>query len=489
MPYAPDYEQLIQPLSPMGFQDPERSDVPVGELPPNPLLEMVQQKKQQELQPQSEAYDPTGKTVEQIYAETGRQGELDQMGFTTPQLKSVPGTQGGTFTMQSRDITPVTPEGVPTVTQAYGNKNPIEKYSGGVNLGTDFRADEGTELRTPQGKWIVESAQPGWNQGSGNLVKIRNDKGESMAFEHLSKLEVQSGQELQPGQVLGLSGNTGNSTGPHASIPYKNEQGQYQDVLDTPYAQDVFGAPKKAEPGQLPTSGYTEEGVTVEAPSLKTELKTALEDQVKFEDEQLTQGLPKSTAEILTEAPEATPSAQVNEQFYQSLPSNLQGEAKKTAPLIIDALKAEGITDPAVIGYALATAEHESGFKPKSEVMASRGKNARNDYIANLQDNYEGGRDYHGRGLIQLTHKGNYEKYGKRIGEDLVSNPDRLLDPEVSSKVLAAYIKDAGVADAVTAGDYDQARVRVQGRGALNSQFIGNTREITRKAQEWAGYF
>jgi predicted chitinase/surface antigen len=185
--------------------------------------------------------------------------------------------------------------------------------------------------------------------------------------------------------------------------------------------------------------------------------------------------------------PQATPQAQaiqqVSDRVLSLLPESQREAAKTAIPYITKALQDEGILTPKTLGYALATASHESGFVPKEEIMAQFGKNARNNYIAGLQQNYDGGTDYRGRGFIQLTHKSNYDKFGKRIGEDLVTNPDRLLDPVVSSKVLAAYMKDNGVVDAVEKGDYDTARVRVQGRGALNSEFIQNTRDIASLAQ------
>lgn len=49
---------------------------------------------------------------------------------------------------------------------------------------------------------------------------------------------------------------------------------------------------------------------------------------------------------------------------------------------------------------------------------------------------------FRGRGYNQLTFKGNYERYGKMIGMDLVSNPDLVNKPEVAIKVLAAYFID-----------------------------------------------
>jgi len=44
---------------------------------------------------------------------------------------------------------------------------------------------------------------------------------------------------------------------------------------------------------------------------------------------------------------------------------------------------------------------------------------------------------FYGRGYAQLTWEGNYQKFGKLLGLDLVKNPDMLLLPEVGYKVLA----------------------------------------------------
>jgi len=48
---------------------------------------------------------------------------------------------------------------------------------------------------------------------------------------------------------------------------------------------------------------------------------------------------------------------------------------------------------------------------------------------------------YFGRGLIQLTGKANYEKYGKLIGVDLVSNGDLAMVPQNSYKVASVYMR------------------------------------------------
>ena len=65
------------------------------------------------------------------------------------------------------------------------------------------------------------------------------------------------------------------------------------------------------------------------------------------------------------------------------------------------------------------------------------------------------GGNYIGRGLIQLTGKANYRKYGELAGVDIVSNPGLLLsDFKLSCDVCAAYLKD---------------RYRDRGRGVLGN--------------------
>lgn len=162
--------------------------------------------------------------------------------FNTPSI----GVEDETNQM-SRMVTPIEdtrfetqtsmiPSGL-TITQPYGKKSSIEKYSGNVNLGTDWAAEMNTPLSSPTtGDWVVEKSSPGWNAGSGNMVQIRNtETNETIGYEHLNKISTREGQKLDAGTVIGLSGNSGNSTGPHISLPYRDKNGQYQDIRNTPY--------------------------------------------------------------------------------------------------------------------------------------------------------------------------------------------------------------------------------------------------------------
>lgn len=78
--------------------------------------------------------------------------------------------------------------------------------------GLDFGVVTGTDVQsTISGKVIYA----GWNnQGYGNLVIVQNGDVKTY-YAHLSEVPVTVGQSVNKGDVIGLSGSTGNSTGPH----------------------------------------------------------------------------------------------------------------------------------------------------------------------------------------------------------------------------------------------------------------------------------
>lgn len=103
----------------------------------------------------------------------------------------------------------------PVVTQEFG-KNPQVYKQFGLNghNGTDFRCKVGTPLFAPcDGVAIVKNDG---KAGYGMHVKIRSRHGaREVVLGHMSKVVVTDGQEVNMGQRLGDSGNTGFSTGPH----------------------------------------------------------------------------------------------------------------------------------------------------------------------------------------------------------------------------------------------------------------------------------
>lgn len=99
------------------------------------------------------------------------------------------------------------------ITSPFGYRtHPISgqrKLHGGV----DFGAPMGSPIpSTTSGR--VSYASYGWNGGFGNLVKVKQGIWE-MFYAHLSKILVKAGQSVKKGDIIGLVGSTGASTGPH----------------------------------------------------------------------------------------------------------------------------------------------------------------------------------------------------------------------------------------------------------------------------------
>ena len=130
------------------------------------------------------------------------------------------------------------------ITQRFGNKNPIEKYSGGVNYGTDIGVPVGTKVSVPPGQWkVVEAfsgAQPGKgsaNRGYGNSVLVQNQEtGEMLRFSHLSEVGVKPGEIVSSNKIVAKTGITGNTTGPHLDLEMYDRSGRLVDILNTPYS-------------------------------------------------------------------------------------------------------------------------------------------------------------------------------------------------------------------------------------------------------------
>ncbi|WP_413801787.1 M23 family metallopeptidase [Streptomyces iranensis] len=85
-------------------------------------------------------------------------------------------------------------------------------WSSGSHTGIDFHASTGTTVHSVGMGEIVEA---GWGGSYGNNVVIKMNDGTYTQYGHLSSISVSVGQKVTPGQQIGLSGATGNVTGPH----------------------------------------------------------------------------------------------------------------------------------------------------------------------------------------------------------------------------------------------------------------------------------
>jgi murein DD-endopeptidase MepM/ murein hydrolase activator NlpD len=87
-----------------------------------------------------------------------------------------------------------------------------------AHLGVDYAAPTGTPAQTV-GEGTVEFA--GVQGGYGNTVIVNHGGNHSTVYAHLSKIQVRQGQAVSKGQVVGLVGSTGWSTGPHLHFEFR----------------------------------------------------------------------------------------------------------------------------------------------------------------------------------------------------------------------------------------------------------------------------
>ena len=81
-----------------------------------------------------------------------------------------------------------------------------------MHTGLDFRAATGDPARVTANGKVVSA---GWSGGYGRMVEVDHGNGLSTRYGHLSEINVKVGEFVKIGQVIGLVGSTGRSTGPH----------------------------------------------------------------------------------------------------------------------------------------------------------------------------------------------------------------------------------------------------------------------------------
>lgn len=111
---------------------------------------------------------------------------------------------------------------------------------GGMHAGVDWAVPTGTPVRA----WrpgVVRRA--GWNSLAGRTgfgIEVGHRDGLGSYYGHLSQILAKVGQAVQAGQVIGRSGNTGNSTGPH--LHFEISKGNPQNPVNPlPYLHDEGG--------------------------------------------------------------------------------------------------------------------------------------------------------------------------------------------------------------------------------------------------------
>ncbi|MFF5159644.1 peptidoglycan DD-metalloendopeptidase family protein [Streptomyces sp. NPDC000348] len=105
-------------------------------------------------------------------------------------------------------------------------------WSSGYHTGVDFAVPTGTSLKAVGAGTVVSA---GWAGAYGNQVVIKLEDGHYAQYAHLSSLSVSAGQTVTGGQQVGLSGSTGNSTGPHLHFEIRTTPDYGSDVDPVAY--------------------------------------------------------------------------------------------------------------------------------------------------------------------------------------------------------------------------------------------------------------
>ena len=122
--------------------------------------------------------------------------------------------------------------------QPFTGEWPITQYFGETI--TDPKGHTGIDYGCPLGTPILASADGAVsytqisNVGYGNDVMLLHPDGNYTLYAHLGQILVKRWQKVKQGDVIGYSGSTGNSTGPHLHFEVRGSDGKAFDPLTLP---------------------------------------------------------------------------------------------------------------------------------------------------------------------------------------------------------------------------------------------------------------
>ncbi|MEK7610429.1 MAG: peptidoglycan DD-metalloendopeptidase family protein [Patescibacteria group bacterium] len=115
------------------------------------------------------------------------------------------------------------------ITQRFGRTvDSVRLYASGTHNGIDLRASPGTTVKAVASGIVrgVGDTDPVCPRASyGKWIFVEHSNGLSSLYGHLSLIKVSTGQQVNVGELIGYSGNTGYSTGPHLHLTVYATQG------------------------------------------------------------------------------------------------------------------------------------------------------------------------------------------------------------------------------------------------------------------------
>ena len=131
--------------------------------------------------------------------------------------------------MQKRTMLNSIPNGYPLkdtyITSRYGNREHPVLNRDAFHKGVDLKAARGTPVYAA-GEGVVEWAGEHKSSGLGRMIQLVHNFGFESIYGHLTKVEVKTGQYVEQGDLIGYTGSTGLTDGPHLhyEVSYLNRR-------------------------------------------------------------------------------------------------------------------------------------------------------------------------------------------------------------------------------------------------------------------------
>lgn len=106
------------------------------------------------------------------------------------------------------------------VTSPFGVRTDPIVGTAALHSGMDFRAPIGMDAKVTAAGVVVKA---GWNGGYGRMVEVDHGHGYATRYGHLSQILVKVGDKLKAGDVIGRTGSSGRSTGPHLHYEVRHD--------------------------------------------------------------------------------------------------------------------------------------------------------------------------------------------------------------------------------------------------------------------------
>lgn len=189
---------------------------------------------------------------------------------STPGMQPPPGSQpGGSDATRSQQPPQAIPGSGNFIRPVSGPiTSPFGQRSRGNHEGIDFGVPEGTPVLAAQSGTVIKAYT---SRSYGNVIYIMGDDGTETRYAHLSVMSVQEGNRINQGQVIGLSGNTGISTGPHLHFEVRKDGRPVDPTQMIGVTQETATAGR--EPGQQ-NADMTAENVNQLAPAQAAMVET-----------------------------------------------------------------------------------------------------------------------------------------------------------------------------------------------------------------------